>query len=524
MDGGGPPPDGDAAASGTGDAASDSGVGEASGCASGNVICDGQCASTDADPNNCGKCSNVCASGATCVSGVCVCASESVTCGGVCADTDNNLSHCGQCDNSCAYGSACIGGLCKCEGLICGAICKHTLVDPNNCGSCGKTCAPHLGCTGGKCACPPGGSDCGAYCALSGSVCATTSQISLGAKHSCARLGDGQALCAGFNHQGQLGDGSILNTKEYPGFVSGLASVAQVALGAAHSCARNFDGSVACWGAGNGQLGNGTLGDKVYATPVLGIAGTVELTAGGSHTCARHGDGSVQCWGRNGVGQLGDGTKLDRLVPTPVPGLAAVLQVAAGGSHTCARMKDKTVRCWGNNSSGQLGNGGTGDQASPLPVPELVGVAELALGASSTCARMIDGTVQCWGANFSGQLGDGTKSVFGRPSPAPVFGLTGVVQLAIGSAHACARLSDGSARCWGNNFAGQIGDGTQSNLRLSPVTVSALPAITDIAAGGTQTCARRGNGDVYCWGSNNDGQLGVGMPTGELLLPTLALW
>ncbi len=126
-----------------------------------------------------------------------------------------------------------------------------------------------------------------------------------------------------------------------------------------------------------------------------------------------------------------------------------------------------------------------------------------------TCARLGDGSVRCWGYNSRGQLGDGTMT--NRPNPTLVPGLTGVIELAAGY-HTCARLGDGSVRCWGNNQWGQLGDGTTTN-RPNPTLVPGLTGVIELTPGNVHTCARLGDGSVRCWGNNQWGQLGDGTTT-----------
>lgn len=141
-------------------------------------------------------------------------------------------------------------------------------------------------------------------------------------------------------------------------------------------------------------------------------------------------------------------------------------------------------------------------------------------GASFTCASLSDG-VHCWGANANGQLGINSTTIMPNvATTSTVQGLTvngqarNVLQIAAGGNHACALLDNGATsaivKCWGLNSSGQLGDGTTTQ-RLTAVQVSWLPEdITSIAAGGATTCAVRSTGLVYCWGNNDNGQLGDG--------------
>src|SRR5262245_11841162 len=97
----------------------------------------------------------------------------------------------------------------------------------------------------------------------------------------------------------------------------------------------------------------------------------------------------------------------------------------------------------------------TEDRVDPDARPPGAVVTHIATGVSHTCARLADGTVRCWGFNAVGQLGDGTTT--DRQTPVAVTGLTAVAELAAGSSHTCARRTDGTAVCWGSNYYGQLG-------------------------------------------------------------------
>jgi hypothetical protein len=129
--------------------------------------------------------------------------------------------------------------------------------------------------------------------------------------------------------------------------------------------------------------------------------------------------------------------------------------------------------------------------------------------------------VQCWGSNVDGALGDGSQ-VASRPSPGPVAGIQGATQISAGWRHACARLTTGALRCWGQNASGQLGDGT-TTARPVPVPVKATGVFTRIAAGRMHTCGVRDDGVTMCWGRNQEGQLGDGTMT-DRSVPVAIKW
>ena len=161
----------------------------------------------------------------------------------------------------------------------------------------------------------------------------------------------------GANTQGQLGDGTSLNTAA-PVTVTGFSEPAGIAAGGFHTCVWLVDGDVRCWGyGGDGELGDGTT--ESHSTPVVTAEGRrqlVQVTAGRNHTCARLTDGSVRCWGSNLRDQVAAGGG-DAFL-TPVRGAAsATLDLVAGLNHTCALLQGRHVSCWGANEAGQLGSG-----------------------------------------------------------------------------------------------------------------------------------------------------------------------
>lgn len=254
--------------------------------------------------------------------------------------------------------------------------------------------------------------------------------------------------------------------------------------------------------------------------------GWTQVSAGGQHSCAVAQDGGLWCWGQNGYGQLGDGTTTPRNVPTRVSGMTGVAQVSAGKYHSCAVKTDQSAWCWGFNPYGQLGDNATHQTCfaadcsqAPVAVSGMgSGVVFIGAGRDHSCALKADGSAWCWGANGQRQLGDGT--LINRPTPVLVSGLgAGVAQLSTGLRHNCVVKTDGSSRCWGQNFDGRLGDGTTNDSSI-PVLVSGMDQqVAFISAGGHHTCLVKTNGSAWCWGANMAGQLGDGT-TSQRLLPT----
>jgi alpha-tubulin suppressor-like RCC1 family protein len=346
--------------------------------------------------------------------------------------------------------------------------------------------------------------------------------IAAGEDHACALTVEGKLKCWGDNDHGQVGDGST-TAPLYPIDVLGFGLVTEdhhavsVAGGQFHSCAATSDGEVHCWGDnGSGQLGNGTTTPSPIAVPVSGLDDAVAVAAGIGHSCALRESGQVSCWGNNVFGELGDGSTTTSLIPVAARDLSTAIAIAAGGFHSCALLADHGVRCWGDNTHGELGDGTTTNRTAPVSVVGLGTATQVATGQRHSCALLDTGVVKCWGQGTA--LGDaaGTTSAV----PVAVTGITTATAIAAaGGLHTCALLSDETVRCWGYNADGQLGDDGDEINSLVPVPVLLLSSVSAIAAGYSQSCAIRSTGTIYCWGSNSDGQLGLGYASAVVPVP-----
>jgi alpha-tubulin suppressor-like RCC1 family protein len=189
--------------------------------------------------------------------------------------------------------------------------------------------------------------------------------------------------------------------------------------------------------------------------------------------------------------------------------LVPAIMTSSGLMHTCAVTATGKVLCWGNNEYGQLGNGTTTNRSTPANVVGLSsGVVSVGAGMSHTCIVTASGGVKCWGDNYFGQLGDGSIYLY-RSDPVDVVGLSsGVASVSAGGMYTCAVMSAGGVKCWGRNDYGQLGDGTNTNSP-TPVDVDGLSnRVVVVSAGENHACAVTTAGGVKCWGNNQYGQIG----------------
>ncbi len=324
------------------------------------------------------------------------------------------------------------------------------------------------------------------------------------------------------------------------------------------SCAILSDGSLKCWGYnGNGGLGQGDtnargddageMGDNLLAIDLGTGRSATTVQSAYLHTCAILDDNSVKCWGANGNGQLGQGDTDDRgdgagEMGDNLPAIdlgtgRSATALATGRDHTCAILDDNSVKCWGLNASGQLGQGdtndrgdGTGEMGNNLTAIDLGtgrSATALAAGETHTCAILDDNSVKCWGYNGYGQLGQGDTNRRGNDAgemgdnlPAIDLGSgRSATALATGENHTCAILDDNSAKCWGYNTYGQLGQGDANHRGdaagemgddLTAIDLGTGRSATALATGQRTTCSILDDNSVKCWGRNADGQLGQG--------------
>lgn len=348
-------------------------------------------------------------------------------------------------------------------------------------------------------------------------VALAANAVTAGEGHVCG-LFSGQLACWGRNDQGQLGLGD-LDARQTPVFVDFDNSIRQVSPGAGHTCALDDLGLVFCWGGNErGQIGIGTREPSLRPAEVPLTARAAVLASGFSHSCAILMDASLWCWGQNSEGELGQGD------PTPArneearratDGLSARVvpgewrSVVTGQGHTCGIRWDGSLWCWGRNSRYELGTEPVGQVREPVRVGDGTDWTAIDAGQHHTCGLRRDQSLWCWGENTASEndlgfpLGIDAELVMVPTRVA--FGPWR--EIVVHTFHSCALDSAFDLYCWGRNVEGQLGLGDLV-LRKSPTRVG--ENFARLALGAFFTCAVRRDGRSVCTGKNDFGQLGNG--------------
>lgn len=338
-----------------------------------------------------------------------------------------------------------------------------------------------------------------------------------GGYHNCAILDDYSVSCWGKNSYGQLALGKSDDTggKAYTALdtidFKTTAKVTKLALGENHSCALFEDSTLKCWGDSTFfQLGypfmmhvglTQTSLDNWQSLSVQNPTDIVDIKAGGNISCAVYGSGDARCWGENFSGQRGVPYLQNYNYATPVFGSTFYKQVSTAYNHTCAITTDGKLDCWGLAGGGLLGDGSMDTKYFPVGNAESRNFKKVVTGTTLSCAQTVENELYCWGVNDKTQLGSGYTDPY---ITAPIKVNTNLVftNFVVGAQHACGLTASGDVYCWGANDYGQLGLGDFVN-RSIPTKVSSISNVTQIFSGLLTTCATTDGGvNLKCWGSN----------------------
>ena len=369
-----------------------------------------------------------------------------------------------------------------------------------------------------------------------------------GGSHSCAVQVEGSVWCWGGAGSGQLGTNVVcfrLDDCVSPDpVVQTIGAVDAMEVSIRATCGRLAGDDWHCWGDA------WTLG--VTRTPlptrVSGTAFLESLSVSDRWACGIATDQSAHCFGGGSAGELGNGTTVDSDTPVPVSGGLSFVGVTVGSNHACGLTTGGAAYCWGGNQLGQLGTT-TAELCSepnvfpfqppsfacsttPVQVDGGLSFQWLSAAYGLSCGVTTGNEAYCWGSGsfHSSQdpaLGFAAPdtcefpsqhfgSIQSRPcsrAPGLVGGGLSFSTVTPGSSHTCGLTTGGLAYCWGDNNDGRLGDGTKIRS-TEPVAVSGgfvfgSLALGSLFRGSAHSCGFvPAEGEVYCWGDNNFGQLG----------------
>ncbi len=416
----------------------------------------------------------------------------------------------------------------------------------------------------------------------------TPMSFDLGYEYTCALLETQTSMCWGNNNYGQLGDGTTVGTSSNghngnhkqtstsynsQSFENSL----QLSIGYYTSCSIFDTGKVACWGANsNSQMGDGTtsvrhhphynqvtVGDEtsellypvnsplrispyvdginysVSVSPSLPFGFALEEDSGAIY---HDGYADLNTTHHNLTFTAGEDTVVVPVTITvkeslPYPSrvrshlngitlldddsMGGVVSLSSTKDHVCINQESGMIHCWGDGQHGKLTTNNDNDQNTPQPASTsssfmpIEDTYYISTATEHNCALTNSRQVYCWGEAEDYRLGHGSTSDSRIPVNVPFPNHRSVQMIATHSSHNCALVDNGDVYCWGNNTDGQIGIGYKSNDESYPRT-SNLPEGSmgvAISVGDSFSCAVLGSGNITCWGGNDLGQLGDGTNT-----------
>jgi len=347
--------------------------------------------------------------------------------------------------------------------------------------------------------------------------------ISAGPTHSLGIRSDG-SLWEWGNSNNDLSSSDTRDIKATPTRIGIDTDWAAASAGYNHSLGLKTDGSLWAWG----YVLQERPADIIWENSPVRIGDDSDwkaISVGVLHSLAVKSDGSLWVWG--GSEHTGHGVAEYEppsgypygwvmLVPTRVGTDTGWKTASAGRDYSLGIKEDGSLWAWGLNISGsgvggQLGIGEVDSADAPTRVGTdtdwtVVSTTTDTRGEHSLALKA-DGSLWAWGNNWHGQLGEGTDKT--RNIPTRVGSGNDWTAVSAGAKHSLALKADGTLWAWGANEQGQLGDGTGQN-RSTPTRVGDATDWKTISAGGDHSLAIKDDGSLWAWGWNYHGQLGNG--------------
>lgn len=293
----------------------------------------------------------------------------------------------------------------------------------------------------------------------------------------------------------------------------------QVSVGGSHTISLRSNGTVWTWGQNTyGQLGtNDTISrDNPVQVTFEGNVKIKMISAGKDYSLALDTNGNVWGWGKNTYYEIDQVTSTKILKPRKFAKLSNIIKITAGINTSVMLAEDGTIYTYGLNSDGQAGTGDYTQRAVYKANYDMQNVIDISAGSSHVMALKSDGTVWVTGSNRYGQLGIGNKFISEVPTYQKVDLPETIAYIQTGENSCFAISTTGNVYAWGANYYGQLGLNDKEN-RYAPVKVEELSDIREISSGINHTIARDGNSYSYVTGTNKQGELGIGDNTAKVI-------
>jgi len=353
----------------------------------------------------------------------------------------------------------------------------------------------------------------------SAAVNAPRPRLACGASSSCYVTDSGTVRCWGNGEFGQLGDGTIETAPLPPTTVQQVSDAIGLAGGPLQACAFDASDQAQCWGLLPSATPANLATPKLAPMPISLLE--IATIAFAEHACAVTRRGRVYCWGPDPFLGNGEGPSDS---PVQVRGIEDAVDVAVNrsselgsGIATLVVLASGRMVGWGHAHGPGLGASASSDQLTPVPIPAPSNVRQITLGSNHACALLADAHVSCWGANGEGQLG---VPLDNSPTTVPrlVAGLDDVAEVRAGDAFTCARRKNGEIWCWGDNVFSELAAPATVRFSRAPVRID-VPPVTDLGVGQGHVCVRTSDDSVMCWGNNTAGEVMLPV-TSSVAVPT----